>query len=77
MTLVHNVPIPVPSYHKRDKTGLRPCFYLNCSHIHQQVFGLLRLPGTYATKIDENQTPLACLILLLSRPYFKNLRGVF
>ena len=33
MTVVQNMLIPIPPYHKRAKTGLRPRFYLNCSHI--------------------------------------------
>ncbi len=33
IALVQNILFLIPYYHKRAKTGLRPRFYLNCSHL--------------------------------------------
>ncbi len=47
-------------------------------HSCYSIQGKLRLPGTYTAKIDENQTPLdVSLNNSVTRPYLKNLRGVF
>ncbi len=37
MTLVKYILIFISSYHRRAKTGLRPRFYLNCSHMMKQL----------------------------------------
>ena len=68
MTLVQTWLIPIPSYHKIVKTGLRPRFYLNCSHfdlgqnvpptmVSQNVPPLLHMLNLHTHCLAESKCP--------------------
>ncbi len=50
ITLGLKILILIPYHHERAKTGLRPSFYLNCSHIlalNSQCYINIRMGGFY------------------------------